>query len=292
MLRARWSLLATSLAVGLTATGAVVAGGPKADLAVITADSADPVLIDSELTNRTVVANRGPQRASRVKLTLTVTGPAQVVGRPSAAGGSCRTQSGSQAACSWATLASKHQVTVTVRVDPTGLGVVSLRAVVSSATADSKRRNNSVLHTTRVVGLDTVQGRGIRSTMGDAGRPIVTTEIDARRDPTVGTVSGTFLLQYDSSSRSPARGSDLRGRVVCLAVAGNRAMVGGVVESSNNAAYPVGTGVQLAFTDNGEPGAGRDTTTAFIAVEPTCAFEPGVELPLIEGNYVIRDGEP
>jgi hypothetical protein len=181
---------------------------------------------------------------------------------------------------------------VTVRVDPTGLGVVSLRAVVSLATADSKRRNNSVLHTTRVVGLDTVQGRGIRSTMGDGGRPIVTTEIDARRDPTVGTVSGTFLLQYHSSSRSPARGSDLRGRVVCLAVAGNLAMVGGVVETSNTSAYPVGTGVQLAFTDNGEPGVGRDTATAFLGVEPTCAFQPGVELPLIEGDYVVRDGEP
>lgn len=195
-------------------------------------------------------------------------------------------------ACSWITLKSKRRVAVTVRVDPAALGVVSLRAVVSSATADSKRRNNSVLQTTRVVGLDSVQGRGIRSTMGDAGRPIVTTEIDARRDPTADSVSGSFLLQYDSSSRSPARGSDLRGRVVCLAVTVNRALVGGVVESSNTSAYPAGAGVQLAFTDNGEPGAGRDTATAFIAVEPTCAFEPGVELPLIEGNYVIRDGEP
>lgn len=128
--------------------------------------------------------------------------------------------------------------------------------------------------------------------MGDAGRPIVTTEIDARRDPTTGVVSGTFVLQYDLSSRSPARGSDLRGRVICLTVAGNRAMLAGVVESSNTAASPIGSGVRLAFTDNGEPGAGRDTASAFIAVEPTCALDAVDELPLIEGDYVIRDGEP
>ena len=289
---ARALLLAAGVCVCLTASVAAVAGGPKADLAVTAVDSADPVLVGRDLAFRVVVTNLGPQRASRVKLALTVTGPGQVVRPLSAAGGSCRASTGSQAVCSWGTLASKRRVSVALRVDSTDVGTVSLTAVVSSATADGKRRNNSVVHTTRVLGLDTVQGRGIRSTMGDAGRPIVTTEIDARRDPTVGTTSGTFLLQYDASSRSPARGSDLRGRVVCLAVSGNRAMVGGVVESSNTAAYPAGTGVRLAFTDNGEPGAGRDTTTAFVAVEPTCALDQADELPLIEGDYVVRDGEP
>lgn len=285
------SLFALGLTVIAVASTAV-AGGPKADLAIAAVDSSDPVLVDRGLAYRVVVTNLGPQRASRVKLTLTLTGSAQLTSQSPAIRRPCVAQSSSRAVCSWSALAPKRRATVSLLVDPTSLGVASLRAVVSSVTADGTRRNNIVVHSTRIVGLDTVQGRGVRSTMGDAGRPIVTTEIDAGRDPTTGAVFGTFLLQYDLSSRSPARGSDLRGRVACLAVAGNRAVVGGIVESSNTGAYPIGSGVRLAFTDNGDPGAGRDTATAFIAVEPTCALDPVDELPLIEGDYVVRDGEP
>jgi hypothetical protein len=174
------------------------------------------------------------------------------------------------------------------------LGTVSLGVTVSSSTRDQSRRNNRAALSTRVVDFSSVRGRGIRSTAGDAGRPTVTTEIDARSDPTTQTVAGTFSVQYDPISSSPARGSDLRGRVVCLSVEGNKAMAGGVVESSNNPSLPAGTAVRLAFTDNGEPGAGRDTQVGFLGgdITPTCVLEAVPELPLIEGNFVVRDGEP
>jgi hypothetical protein len=180
-----------------------------------------------------------------------------------------------------------------VRLDPGETGTISLVAVVSSTTVDPRNGNNRASQATRVLDIHTVQGRGVRSTGGDAGYPTVTTEIDAKADPTTRTVTGTFSIQYAAISASPARGSDLRGRVVCLSVEGNKAMAGGVVESSNSTTYPVGSAVRIALTDNGDPGAGvRDTSTAFLGGEPTCALEAVPELPLIDGNFVVHDGEP
>ena len=100
-------------------------------------------------------------------------------------------------------------------------------------------------------------------------------------------------MQYAAISASPARGSDLRGGVVCLNVEGNKAMAAGIVESSNSAAYPPAPQCDWDSPDNGDPGAGRDTSTAFLGGEPTCALQAVYqELPLIDGNFVVRDGEP
>ena len=74
---------------------------------------------------------------------------------------------------------------------------------------------------------------------------------------------------------------------------GNKATAGGVIESSNNGAYPAGSAVRLAFTDNGDPGTGRDTQIGYLGLtEPTCALESMPEEPVIEGNFVVSDGEP
>jgi hypothetical protein len=293
-MKARLVAIAVSVVlVGGAAAGAAESAGPRADLAVTAVESADPVLVDRELTYRIVVANLGPQRANRVKLSVTLVGSAKVARRPTLTPGSCAVQGTARVLCTLAVLRSKRRATVVVAVDPAELGSVSIAASVSSATADARRRNNRATQMTRVVGFHSVQGRGTRSTMGDAGYPTVTTEIDARGDPTAGgTATGTFAVQYAAISASPARGSDLRGRVVCLSVEGSKAMAGGVVEASNSAAYPAGTAVRLGFTDNGDPGAGRDTSVAFLGGEPTCEFAAVQEQPLIEGNFVVRDGEP
>ena len=277
--------------------GVVIAtpSAPRADLSVSVVDSRDPVLVDGDLTYRVIVANLGPQRATRTKLLASVVGATDVVARLVAGTGPCTVPRAVQVRCPLGAIGSGRKKTILVTVRPTAVGTVSLTAVVSSASLDGRRRNNRVTQTTRVLGLNSVQGRGIRSTAGDAGRPTVTTEIDARSDPTAGgSVSGTFSVLYAATSTSPARGSNLRGRVVCLSVEGNRAMVAGIVESSNSAAYPAGTTVRLAITDNGEPGAGRDTQVGFLGGDgqATCALEPVPELPLIEGNFVVRDGEP
>jgi hypothetical protein len=55
--------------------------------------------------------------------------------------------------------------------------------------------------------------------------------------------------------------------------------------------------VLLAFTDNGEPGVGLDTQVTYPTAEnptvcPVPLFEYRPELPLIDGNYVVRDVQP
>jgi hypothetical protein len=54
------------------------------------------------------------------------------------------------------------------------------------------------------------------------------------------------------------------GRVTCLRVDGNRAVAGGVVTKSEAVNAPVGSGILLQVTDNGVPGAGRDTNVNFV----------------------------
>jgi Domain of unknown function DUF11 len=283
------ALLVSSLVGASAGTSAT----SKADLTVAATEEADPVLVGRQVRYRVTIANRGPQPANKATLRVAISGPARLVGRPRSSAGSCTTQGAAQVSCAIGTLRIRPRSTVVIRLDPGETGTISMVAVVSSTTADPRKGNNRVTQTTRVLDIHAVQGRGVRSTAADNGYPSVTTEIDAHADPTTGTVTGTFALQYDPISASPARGSDLRGRVVCLSVEGNKAMAGGVVESSNSAAFPSGTAVRLAFTDNGDPGAGRrDTTVAFIGGEPTCAIEPVEEQPLIDGNFVVHDGEP
>ena len=297
----RWSLaisIGAVVSIALFANGLVrgsagMAATSRADLTVAATEAADPVLVGRQVIYRVTIANRGPQPAKKAKLRITIAGPARLIGRPRSNGGSCSTQGGAQVSCALGSLPIRSRSTVVVRLDPGETGTISMVALVSSTTADPRRGNNRVTQSTRVLDIHTVQGRGVRSTAGDNGFPTVTTEIDAHADPTTGTVTGTFAVQYDPISASPARGSDLRGRVVCLIVDGNKAMAGGVVESSNSATFPPGTAARLAFTDNGDPGAGRrDSTVAFIGGEPTCALEPVEELPLLDGNFVIHDGDP
>jgi hypothetical protein len=281
------------LASGLIGASAGTLATSRADLTVAATEAADPVLVGRQVTYRVTIANRGPQPAKKARLRITVIGVARLIGRPRSSAGSCSTQGGTQVNCALGALPVRSRSTVAVRLDPGEAGTILIVAVVSSTTADPRKGNNRATQATRVLDINAVQGRGVRSTAGDNGYPTVTTEIDARADPTTGTVTGTFAVQYDPISASPARGSDLRGRVICLTVDGNKAMAGGVVESSNNAAFPAGTAVRLAFTDNGDPGAGRrDSSVAFIGGEPTCALEPVEEQALIDGNFVVHDGEP
>jgi hypothetical protein len=74
-------------------------------------------------------------------------------------------------------------------------------------------------------------------------------------------------------------------------------VVGGIIEQSNEAQYPVGHAVQLAFTDNGDPGVGKDTQVTYPGIDsaspwsvPLFDYQP--ELALIDGNYAVHDAQP
>lgn len=107
---------------------------------------------------------------------------------------------------------------------------------------------------------------------------------------------------YNSKS-SDAPLVNFSGRVTCLFVVGNRAIVGGVVTHAEDPTQE-GTGFATAFEDNGEPTGGTPTdraslTDVFIepgrlppVTEADCAAEAGLFAflePISSGNFVIRD---
>jgi hypothetical protein len=109
---------------------------------------------------------------------------------------------------------------------------------------------------------------------------------------------GTFLTRYPVGAWFQS-GLEVRGEVVCLTVAGNRASVGGVVQESNDGRWPAGTGVWLAITDNGQPGAGRDTQLTYMGseVNPRICTIPVQqnefpEAVLADGDFVVHDERP
>ena len=290
--RAKATLSTSIVAIGLLVSPIEAATPPRADLRVSFAGAPTRVLLEKDVAYRVAVANRGPRSATRVRLVLSVAGPAVVTAASGT--GRCTRATATRSTCAVARIAARRSITVVLTVRPSALGTISVTAAATSDAVDPQRRNNRIASTAQVLRMNTVQGRGIRSTLGDAGRSVVTTEIDARSDPTTGETAGTFAIRYAAISVSPARGSDLRGRVVCLTVEGNRAMIGGVIESSNSPAIPAGWAVQFAITDNGDPGTGRDLDVAYLGrdVTPTCEPRTGDQLPLLDGNYTVVDGEP
>ena len=275
-------------AVGLAASAP--AAKVAADLSVRLADAPDPVGVDKSVTYAVTAGNAGPARATGVALTLRL--PAELVVR-AVAGRSC-TSTGDKVTCKLGALRKGARVVVKIEARAATVGTASVSATISSKTADPRRRNNSATQATRVLGRDTVAGHGVRPVFNPFGpSPFrVSVDLDAASAFDGSDAAGTFATRY------PNGDPDLRGRVVCLTVRGNRAMVGGVVESvsgSNPGATPVGSGVLFAVTDNGEPGPGRDTQVSYLGVENpnSCAVqENAMEFALTEGNFTVHDEQP
>ena len=89
--------------------------------------------------------------------------------------------------------------------------------------------------------------------------------------------------------------ADLHGRVTCLTVGGNQAVVGAEVTSSSNPAFvPEGAGLFAQVVDNGEPGtdpAAPDRAFGGAAPTPPAVCPPPVfpTSPITQGNYVVHD---
>jgi hypothetical protein len=292
----RLTLVPLALASAAVAAAGPAAGVPRerADLVVSARDSRDPTVVEEVIRYTVTIANRGPGRATAAVLVADISGAAALDGSPVASAGSCSVRGAARVRCSIRAIGNRRRVTVTIAVRPPERGTLSLTTMVTARTVDPVRRNNRAQQTTRDLGLHTIEGRGVRSSAGDAGRPTVTTTLGGRSDPMAPErASGTFAVQYAPDSRSPAAGSDLQGRITCLRVDGNKASVGGVVESSNTSRFPPGTAVQFAVTDNGDPGPGRDTQVGLLggAVQPTCDVPAAPEEPLLDGNFTVLDGD-
>jgi uncharacterized repeat protein (TIGR01451 family) len=272
--------LAVRSPAGLTAPAKA---RPGADLAVALTDAPDPVGVGKTVTYTITVKNAGPGRATGVAVTAVLPTGLEL----ESASNPCASV-GSSVVCKLGTIRKRSKSMVRVIAKATTPGSLSPSAKVTAKTADPHRRNNSASQTTKIAGLDSVKGAGVRPAF-QTPTLAVTVEVDAISAFNGEDASGTFATRYGQSALI------LRGRVVCLTIAGNRAMVGGVVETSNTPVNPVGSGVLLAFTDNGEPGAGRDTEVSYLGIEDprTCALgDPTREIALTEGNFIVHDEQP
>jgi Domain of unknown function DUF11 len=256
---------------------------PAADLRVTVESSPDANRVGGTFTYVITVANAGRRRATAVVLTAAAAADKLSVSPAD----SCDAEGGSlRAACRLGTMPPGARTTATLAVRATTVGPLRLSVRVSSPSRDVRLKDNSATRTTRVTDPDFVRGRGSRPTAGGGPRPPVTIEVDAISGPRGDDATGTFWTKYPTL--------ELRGRVVCLMVNGNRASVGGIVEQTNFPNdNPVGSTVHFGFTDNGEPGSGRDTEVTYLKMQDaTICPVPLQEIPeilLIEGNFTVHD---
>jgi Domain of unknown function DUF11 len=228
------------------------------------------------------ITNVGRRAASGIVVTMQVGGELVFAPEPAA---SCA-HDGARYVCRIGTLRPGAEVFLDFRTRVTALGTLSLRAQATSASRDARPANNVVTGSARVTEPDSVRGRGVRPTAGGGPRPPVTIEVDAISGPGGDDPEGTFWTKYPSF--------ELRGRVACLGVSGNRASVGGIVEETTSpATNPVGSNVHFGITDNGSPGAGRDLEVTYLLMQdPSSCPVPLQDFPeitLIEGDFAVRD---
>jgi len=129
-----------------------------------------------------------------------------------------------------------------------------------------------------------VAGSGWRGTVTHPTTPITHFVVSARNGP--GGVSGTY------SSMNPNNALlNFSGRVTCLYVVGNQAIVGGLV-TSGGAPGQIGTGFAVGFVDNASPTADAVTFSDVEIARPVvCAAETFLftltNFPVLNGNLVL-----
>lgn len=255
-----------------------------ADLRVGVAGSPEANRVGGTFTFTVTVANAGRRSAPSVVLTADI--PGQLVSASPTTGACDTTSAPPRSRCQIGTLAPGVRVTVSFVIRGTAVGALRASVRASSRARDARPKDNSAAATRRVTEPDSVRGSGVRPTAGGGPRPPVTIEVDAISGPHGDDPTGTFWTKYPSL--------ELRGRVVCLTVSGNRASAGGIVEqTSSPATNPVGSTVHLGITDNGEPGAGRDLEVTYLQMQAAeicpVPLQETPEILLIDGNFVVHD---
>lgn len=137
---------------------------------------------------------------------------------------------------------------------------------------------------------DSVNGSGWRGNIVIPNTPLTQFAVSAQNGPL--GVSGSFRSNSNSSGNPQL---SFQGTVTCLLVAGDHALVGGVITKAE-VAEEVGNGFAVGFIDN--PGTTPDTVTLSDVFAPTpvdCGSEAAFlfgffpTLPFVQGNVVIHD---
>jgi hypothetical protein len=83
---------------------------------------------------------------------------------------------------------------------------------------------------------------------------------------------------------------DIKGRVTCLNVVGNQAIVGFEITKAKAGPVPVGAGGMFSILDDGEPGTGGDAFEGGPLPQPPtiCPLFPATRT-LTQGNFIVHD---
>jgi hypothetical protein len=83
---------------------------------------------------------------------------------------------------------------------------------------------------------------------------------------------------------------DIKGRVTCLNIFGNMAIVGFEITKSKAGPIPEGAGGIFSILDNGEPGTGNDAFEGGPLPQPptVCPLFPATRT-LTQGNFIVHD---
>jgi hypothetical protein len=110
--------------------------------------------------------------------------------------------------------------------------------------------------------------------------------VNAKSAPDGSQAQGMMFVR----SKGPIDDIDVNADVTCLNVVGNSATIGGEVTRSNHPAFPVGSGIVIDVTDNGEPGDQDAWLLSPERTPPEICPEP---IPLTReesrGNFVVHD---
>lgn len=122
-------------------------------------------------------------------------------------------------------------------------------------------------------------------------RTAATLHVSARSGPSGENPKGRFFVKREAPTELR-----IRGKVTCLNVVGNQAVVGGRIEGGQapDAVFPIGGGVLFQFDDNGEGRVipdrmqGSPTSTPTVCPNPV----PAARLLVQQGNFVVHDSAP
>jgi uncharacterized repeat protein (TIGR01451 family) len=124
---------------------------PPADLALTLTDAPDPATFHGTLTYTATIANAGPTNATGVTLVANLPSGANFL----SASGSCtragKGKSDGTLTCNVSPLVTGASTTVTIVVQPTNVGTISLTAKVYADQSDPNQANNSATETTTIV---------------------------------------------------------------------------------------------------------------------------------------------
>jgi Domain of unknown function DUF11 len=246
------------------------------------------------MTYSLTATNVGRSRATAVDVRVYgVSGDASVLAVVSSSDLSCSHRDEFSVDCSITAIAPRAQASVEISARATRLGTIRVAASALWHVGARVRERRAGI-STAVLTPDSVHAVASRLIGGNAQSPQQLT-LDAISAPHGQDPAGTFTLK--SHWADVGFDEEVSGRVTCLNVAGNVAVVGVMIDNANSNIPPQPdstpvTHLLFLLVDNGFPGAGRDTMTFGGGGDPwdsPCQWfggAPGTGFPLSDGDIV------